>query len=152
MKAFTNAVVLCLLCSCLPKIEKKGQFILPELILPTHFELKLPTARYLFPVYIDSINRFRTGMPLPEFVFNNQWDYENIWFTDEGVLSLRKELMDSTSNTAFLTTIISSYDLRLHSTIQAAEVPARGLLEIIPYKEVSMYDMTKNRLQHMQAM
>ena len=114
---------------------------------PTKVSVKIETAGEIFPAYIDSMNDVNSTMPLPSFLFNYLLDYEHPWVTDHGTRSLRKMIFDSTTNASLIRRILESDDIRLRSVINLDSVADKKLLSMLPYSNISTYQMAKQRLE-----
>lgn len=101
----------------------------------------------LFSVLLDSANKFKPEDPIPSFFYNYLLDYEYPWLTDHNSFSLRKLIIDSTSNNEVLRAILMSGDLGLKKIADSVEVSDISLLNALPYRNLSNYDMAKMKLK-----
>ena len=108
-------------------------------------ERESPSA--LFSVLLDSANKYKPEAPIPDYFYNYLLDYEHPWLTDHNSFSLRKLIIDSTSNNEVLKAIFMSSDLRLKKIADSVEVSDVSLLNALPYRNLSNYNMAKMRLK-----
>ncbi len=112
-----------------------------------NFTIEKESPSILFSVLLDSANKFKPDDPIPSFFYNYLLDYEYPWLTDHTSFSLRKLIIDSTSNKDVLKAIVMSEDMRLKKTIDSVEVSDVSLLRALPYRKLSNYNMAKKRLE-----
>lgn len=134
---------------CLSKKEKNNKSSLQLDTIPQFanisVEKKSPSA--LFSVLLNSANNFKPKDPIPDFFYNHLLDYEHPWLTDHNSFSIRKLIIDSTSNTEVLKAILISGDLRLKKIADSVEVSDINLLNALPYRNLSNYDMVRVKLK-----
>jgi hypothetical protein len=100
----------------------------------------------VFAKCVDSARQFRSGMQLPSFFSNHRFDCENPFLTDHLTASIRKMVFDSIQNIDLLNAIVNSDDSRLRLIVNSNTLAEKGWLKAIPYRNVSTYEMAKNRL------
>ena len=99
-----------------------------------------------FQRLLDSANGYRLGDSIPDFFFNHRLDYEHPWLTDHHQFSIRKMVIDSTTNLGLLRTILSSNDPRLRKIVDSSEVTSKRLLNGLPFKATSTYQLVQERV------
>jgi hypothetical protein len=133
---------------CSSKKGKSGQLSIQQDTIPSFanitVERESPSA--LFPVLLDSTNKFKPEEPIPHFFYNHLLDYEYPWLTDHNSFSLRKLIIDSTRNREVLKAILMSSDLRLKKIADSTEVSNVSLLNALPYRNLSNYELVRLRL------
>lgn len=101
----------------------------------------------VFAILLDSANTYKPGDSIPFFFYNYLLDYEYPWLTDHRQLSIRKLVIDSTRNKGLLKAILASKDLRLKMILDSVEVSNTNLLNALPYRNISNYDLVLKRMK-----
>jgi hypothetical protein len=142
--------LLVMACSCSSRHNAKKGWVLDSIPRPTSFGTKRVSPWIVFNACLDSAKSFKPGMALPAFFYNYLLDYENPWLGSHHSYSIRKMIFDSTNDVHILREIIVSKDPRLKTIADSSMVSLKELLNALPYKELSNYEMAKRRLSELQ--
>ncbi|WP_276481181.1 hypothetical protein [Paraflavitalea pollutisoli] len=108
--------------------------------------VEIPGATNLFPVFLDSVNRYQAGQPLPSFLFNYRLDLDYPWIGSDRDFSLRKRIFEDTDNIIFLKAVLQSKDNLLKKVVDRSDVPDSNYYRNIPDRESPNHELAKARL------
>ena len=147
MNVFFLVAIFFLGCSSKKQTDIKFDIKLDSIPKFANIVVERESPSVLFPILLDSANKFKKEDPIPHFFYNHLLDYEYPWLTDHNSFSLRKLIIDSTTNKEILNSILMSSDPRFKKIADSAEVSSVNLLNALPYKNLSNYDMVQMRLK-----
>lgn len=148
MKKIINIIIVSVLMSCSSNESRNKELTINiDSTSTPNIEVTRELPDKVFLRLLDSANAFKEGDPLPFFLYNHLLDYEYPWLTDHNDFSIRKLIIDSTTNMHFLEAVVSSNDVRLKRTADSSEVEVVALLEALPYRRLSNYDLVRMRLE-----